>query len=577
MRIALLVPGWTWLVLLCTWSQTALAEVLVDLRHLEDSQFEQEFFRLERPTKLHIECEGAGEHNDPSLFAYGWLLQAGTRDVPWALQWENSDDAGRNRLFDDVIELAAGDYVASYGAFWTSGARVFKLFGREIVRIDGGKKHVSSKDMRRWKLVISTVDDADASHVEVLSDPPPLGDDRAFIRLAPMGDDEYKTQGFTLTQTTTFEVYCQGEFVPGTDGPADLGWIQDARTRKRLWAFSEHNSKHGGGSYKNRVAHQNLTLSAGDYIAGYATDGSHSASAWNAFPPYDPNGWGMILFASSARVARSIPPFVEDEKAQKTLVALTQQGDYVFARHGFELKTAADVRIYAMGEYDISNHQFVDQGWVEEFGSGKEIWKMQRHKSRPAGGASKNLVVEEVVAFQPGKYVVYYTSDDSHSFSRWNAPAPHDARFWGISLTAADSDFDMSNVEQFDAEDAGKGALVRITRVRSGEHMREILNLDKPTRLRIVALGEGDSEGMYDYAWIEDRKTGRWVWEMRFKETRHAGGDRKNRLFDRVIEFDRGEYEVHYTTDDSHAWGDWNRPHPHRPEDWGVTVSLAPE
>jgi hypothetical protein len=324
------------------------------------------------------------------------------------------------------------------------------------------------------------------------------------------------------------------------------------------------------------VTRQLLTLPAGNYIAGYATDGSHSASGWNAFPPYDPQGWGMILFAATPSAAKAIQPFSERERNANVLVSLTEQGDYAFARQGFALKEATDVHIYAIGEYDFSNHQFVDAGWVEEFGTAEVIWSMKRRDAHHAGGATKNLAIDEVVPFRPGKYVVYYTSDDSHSFRHWNAAAPHDPRSWGITLSAADDNFAMRNVEHFDSDHV-ENALVRIVRVRNSEHIREPLRLDRPTRVRILALGEGDADGMYDYAWIEDRKTGRWVWEMRYKQTRHAGGDRKNRMFDQVVELDRGDYEVNYITDDSHAWGAWNRPHPRRPQQWGITISQSPE
>jgi hypothetical protein len=569
--------GWILALCTCTWVPTTSAEVIVDLRHLKDSQFEQEFFHLERPMSLHIECEGAGDKGDPSLFAYGWLLNAATREVPWVLDYEHSRSEGENRRFDDVIELPAGNYIASYGAFWTGRVRVFRIFDREIFRISGGKERVSTDAMRRWRLVIRTVNDTDDDAVEILSSPPPIGDDRAFVTLAPMGDDEYATEGFTLPERTTFEVVCQGEYVAGMDGPADLGWIQNARTRERVWEFALHNFVHGGGAVKNKVARETITLPAGDYIAGYATDGSHSAAGWNAFPPYDPGGWGLILFANSERVATRIEPFSERSLDAQTIVSLIEQGDYAFSRQGFELKKATDIRIYALGEYDFNNHQFVDQGWVEEFGSGKEVWSMKRRDAVHAGGAPRNLMVEDVVHFEPGRYVVYYTSDDSHSFRRFRSPPPHDPRYWGITLTSADENFDMDNVSLFDADAVDHDALVQLVRVRSGEHVRQNLDLKRTTRLRIVALGEGDYNEMYDYAWIEDRDSGRWVWEMRYRDTRHAGGARKNRLYDRVIELPAGHYEVNYITDDSHAWGDWNRAHPHRPQDWGVTVSLAPE
>ena len=33
-----------------------------------------------------------------------------------------------------------------------------------------------------------------------------------------------------------------------------------------------------------------------------------------------------------------------------------------------------------------------------------------------------------------------------------------------------------------------------------------------------------------------------------------------------------GEYVVHYVTDDSHCFGQWNQEAPFEPERWGITI-----
>ncbi len=76
---------------------------------------------------------------------------------------------------------------------------------------------------------------------------------------------------------------------------------------------------------------------------------------------------------------------------------------------------------------------------------------------------------------------------------------------------------------------------------------------------------------MYDYAWIEDR-SGKKVWEMDYRMTEQAGGDRKNRLADEVIHLDAGEYEVYYRSDDSHSFSEWNADPPYDAAHYGVTV-----
>ncbi len=82
---------------------------------------------------------------------------------------------------------------------------------------------------------------------------------------------------------------------------------------------------------------------------------------------------------------------------------------------------------------------------------------------------------------------------------------------------------------------------------------------------------------MYDYGWIEDANTRRVVWEMTYRRTEHAGGDKKNRLFDDTLLLRKGDYIVYYETDDSHSFGDWNTAQPYDPMNWGITVYLVDE
>ena len=89
------------------------------------------------------------------------------------------------------------------------------------------------------------------------------------------------------------------------------------------------------------------------------------------------------------------------------------------------------------------------------------------------------------------------------------------------------------------------------------------------------ALGEGDHDEMADYGYITDETSDDVVWEMNWRNTRPAGGARKNRLFDGDVLLDPGTYEVTYETDDSHAFRSWNAAMPRDPSSWGITVTKA--
>ena len=51
---------------------------------------------------------------------------------------------------------------------------------------------------------------------------------------------------------------------------------------------------------------------------------------------------------------------------------------------------------------------------------------------------------------------------------------------------------------------------------------------------------------------------GHVVWRMTYSDTDHAGGARKNRVFDRILRIPAGEYRLVYQSDGSHSFGDCN-------------------
>ncbi|MFQ5598990.1 MAG: hypothetical protein ACE5G2_00395 [Candidatus Krumholzibacteriia bacterium] len=547
----------------------------VHIDHLGQDELEYEFFRLRRPLTVRVRCEGAGD-DDGDMHAYGWILNARTREVEWALTHDNARAGeGDNYVFEGEIDLPAGDF-AAYFAAYSQRYRVIKILGREFGRIwiDSHRRH-RPRESRRWELVLETPTEGDLEAVEALRRLPDVDDPQAFVRFLGMGDDDFRSRGFTLPERMQISVYCQGE--SGSDARVvDIGWILNSDTRERVWKLGPDNFKHGGGAAKNKVSRETITLPAGNYVASYATDGSHSSGAWNAPPPYDPEGWGMILWAQSERDARRIQPYDEEEDPQRTIVALIRQRGGAYVSQGFTLERDTRVRVYAHGEYDRRHHEFADYGWIEEFETGHTVWTLSRRNTHHAGGAQQNRVADAILELQRGDYVAYYVTDGSHAYREWNDTPPHDPTHWGILISGVGRDFDPASVERFDAEEraeSGKDFLVRLVRVRSGEHVRQDFSLDEPTRVHILALGEGLYREMYDYGWIEDVSTGSWVWEMKLRNTRHAGGAQKNRRFDGVVVLEAGEYEAHYVTDGSHAWNEWNQPRPRDPHSWGLTVT----
>ena len=101
--------------------------------------------------------------------------------------------------------------------------------------------------------------------------------------------------------------------------------------------------------------------------------------------------------------------------------------------------------------------------------------------------------------------------------------------------------------------------------------------LNYPLFLRLLA---GLNREMFDYGWIENARSGEVVWEMTYSMTFHAGGGRKNRMVNTTLYLDKGEYTLHYTSDDSHSFNDWNaeaKPmHPMGGGHWLKETALPP-
>lgn len=89
--------------------------------------------------------------------------------------------------------------------------------------------------------------------------------------------------------------------------------------------------------------------------------------------------------------------------------------------------------------------------------------------------------------------------------------------------------------------------------------------------MMVYAIGEGDDE-MYDYGWIENRNTRETVWRMEYQKTEQAGGASKNRLCRETILLPAGEYVLHYLTDGSHSFEEWNARPPRDRFNYGITL-----
>jgi hypothetical protein len=257
--------------------------------------------------------------------------------------------------------------------------------------------------------------------------------------------------------------------------------------------------------------------------------------------------------------------------ASNVIASLTAVGDDEVLAHGFALERPLDLRVYAVGEG--SSDGMYDYGWIVDASTRQPAWTMHYGDTQHAGGADKNRVVDQVISLGAGNYIVYYVTDGSHSYESWNSARPSDPEDWGVTVMTS-SARDRRAVGPYDPK-ADRAILAQLIGAGDREHRRHEFTLDREAEIHVYVIGEGMDNEMYDYAWIENARTRRTVWEMTYGQTRHAGGADKNRVVNGKLKLPAGSYVVHYQTDDSHSFNDWNSSPPADLFNYGVTLTRA--
>lgn len=560
---------------------------LVSIRDLSPRELRTAAFVLDAPQDLAIEAVGAeprarrdgswwGDETERRTWpAAAWILDARTREVVWDLRSAETtrEDDGLRR-FSGVVRLPAGVYETYYGSFVATSVTYQGSFRDLISRrrsrnhVRYGGPYVDDGSYRQFGIEIRGPGRR-ASAREVASATRTFTES-AIVSLRPGGPDASQRFSFELGRPAAVDIYAIGEL--RRDGRFDYGWILNADTRRRVWQMEYAHTTDGGGAHKNRLVRETIHLPAGRYVAYYVTDDSHDPDEWNVVPPYDPDFWGLTLRIADAPARTAVRPFPWAPVPEgQTIVSLTRIGDDELRSAGFTLRRAMEVRIYALGEGSDPRGEMDDYAWIVNADTHRRVWIMQYGDTREGGGAEKNRLFDGTLRLDPGRYLVYYRSDGSHSYGDWNAAPPAEARLWGVSVFPASGRLDSEAVAPF-ARGAGQ-AIAELVRMRDDERSHQTFTLNRPTRVRIYAIGEGVGGEMVDYGWIEDAGSGNTVWRMTYGATTHAGGAEKNRLFDGTIRLPAGRYIVRYETDGSHAYGDWNADPPDEPDAWGITIS----
>ena len=536
---------------------------IIKLYDIAPEQVAATGFTLDKSNDLKIEATVGITRSKDVLLSNCWILNANSRTVVWEFSERKAKRSRSRRMLnlEDRISLSKGNYEVYY-ALNPSRYNNKNIFNLIFGNSDSRKYHSSE-----WGISVAPVKKSDNKrffHIQKIKK-----DEQAIIQITKIYNDEYFKKGFTLTAPVKLRIYAIGEGTRKGRQMFDFGWITDIKTRERVWEMNYRNSDHAGGAEKNRHFDDIITLPAGDYMVHFVTDDSHSYERWNQMPPYDPDHWGITTWALDTDPAYTIIKPYEKSDVRPAIVKLVRVRNDRFESAGFQLLDETKLHIVSAGEYSQSQRRMADYGWIVDAGTRKTVWQLDYHKSEYAGGGRKNRIFDGFVTLPAGKYLVYYRTDDSHAYRSWNEKAPWLPESWGIAISCVDEDC-RKNIQTYDEQD-DPDILVQMIKVYDDEKVYRRFELTVPTTVRIYAIGEGSRGKMFDYGWLETTD-GEKVWEMKYEETVHAGGGKKNRLVNETIRLNPGTYLVYYKTDNCHSYQDWNTTPPDDLKHWGITV-----
>lgn len=556
------------------YSQSAL---LTELDDFKPGEMKVAGFVIDEESELKIEAKSLypSKKYDHHL-SHAWILNTDTREKVWNLNMASKEDKDDEYLIlEDEISLKAGSYEVYFSTFPYSYRHYFfgkGFFKRLFSSFDEDDEWRKYHDYDYDELYIRIHGRGTAISEEGLESKLNKSKAQAFVSFTKLQDRQKVQRIFRVSKPTPIHVYAIGEVLK--DGQYDFGWIINTRTREKVWQLNYRYSERAGGAKKNRLSNEKLTLDPGDYQVIFITDDSHSYDKWNSAPPDDPSFWGITIRIQNPSDLANLTLLDEADSFTKNFLEFEKVRDEDYRSQGFTLKKTSDVYVFALGEG--SDGDMYDYGWIVRAKDRKTVWKMKYSETEAAGGAQKNRMFDGIIHLEPGNYMVYYITDDSHAYHSWNDDPPFDETKWGISLAVEDSKYNEGSISLFEEADDEK-TLIKLTQIRDDERKRAKFTQEKDGLVSIYSIGEGSGGDMYDYAWIEDANNGRVVWEMTYKTTTRAGGARKNRLFDDRIFLKAGEYIVYYESDDSHSFEAWNDSPPEDPFNWGITVCKVGE
>ena len=292
---------------------------IVQLKDFTQVEVKAGGFILPSDARIHIYALGGGTgkkyvFQSSSMYAYGWIINADTRELVWKMDRYNTTKEHNYQKFDDKILLSKGNYEVYFSAYGFASNSALSNFNTNIDRRrdyskdgDNRKGFLSwleelfgddlridwKRDAKNWEISVFVDDNLrDISTYSPTKELPNI-----IYKAIAIGENEHIKQRFKILAPIPIRIYALGE-KDNQDALADYGWIINMKNHKRLWEMRPGNVRSAGGADKNIKFDDVVNFPAGDFILYYNTDGSHSYVDWNAPPPIDPFNYGITLMVT---------------------------------------------------------------------------------------------------------------------------------------------------------------------------------------------------------------------------------------------------------------------------------------
>jgi len=120
-----------------------------------------------------------------------------------------------------------------------------------------------------------------------------------------------------------------------------------------------------------------------------------------------------------------------------------------------------------------------------------------------------------------------------------------------------------------------------ITKVTNNQRITSHYFIKRKSAVLVYSTGERSPTKLLDFGWITKAGDRYSIWEMDFNKSKFIEGPNRNTATGGAFKnceqiafliLDRGEYNLHYITNEKHAYGSWIDTEPYHPEHWGISI-----